>query len=91
MTPEYASPEQIRGATVGTSSDVYSLGVLLYELVSGKRPFDLRGKTLDEVLTAVVHTPPEAPRNGAADLEAILLKALRKEPVERYESAEGRS
>ena len=50
MTPEYASPEQIRGERVTAASDIYSLGVLLYELLSGVRPHDLKGKGADEIL-----------------------------------------
>jgi serine/threonine protein kinase len=76
MTPDYASPEQVRGESPGTSSDIYSLGVLLHELVTGRRPYRLAGKRLDEVLATVCETEIEKPRSGAADLDAIILKAL---------------
>jgi tetratricopeptide (TPR) repeat protein len=88
MTPDYASPEQVRGESPGTSSDIYSLGVLLHELVTGRRPYRLAGKRLDEVLATVCETEIEKPRSGAADLDAIILKALQKEALRRYRSVE---
>jgi hypothetical protein len=102
LTPNYASPEQIRGLPVTTASDVYSLGVLLYEVVSGQRPYDTGGRTLDRVLQIVVDTEPDLPsralgtrtlghpaygsRQLRGDIDAIVMKALRKEPDERYAS-----
>ena len=87
FTPEYASPEQVRGLPVGTSADVYALGVVLFELVSGRRPFDLAGKLLNEMERIVCEVlPPRAVAD--ADLDAIIQKALRKEPERRYGSAE---
>ena len=88
MTPDYASPEQVRGLPPGTSSDIYSLGVLLHELLTGRRPYRLAGKRLDEVLATVCEKEIERPRTGAADLDAIVLKALQKEPQRRYRSVE---
>ena len=61
MTPEYASPEQIRGEPVGTASDIYSLGVLLYELVAGTRPHRLEGMSAGEMEHAVCETVPADP------------------------------
>ena len=87
MTLEYASPEQTRGTPLGTATDIYSLGVLLHELLTGRRPFELSGKPLDEVLDIVCHRQPSKPGTGSADLDAIVLKALRKEPAQRYASA----
>ncbi|HTR38425.1 MAG TPA: serine/threonine-protein kinase [Bryobacteraceae bacterium] len=87
MTPDYASPEQIRGVPLSIASDIYSLGVLLYELLTGNRPYRLAGKTLDEVLEIVCEREPEKPQTGAKDLDAIVLKAMRKEPARRYSSA----
>ncbi len=102
MTPEYAAPEQVRGEEVTTSTDVYALGVLLYELLTGRRPFRLAGKSASQVESAVCHEEPTRPSTAGAgddnaeaqrerrrlegDLDTIVLKALRKEPGERYES-----
>ena len=105
MTPEYASPEQIRGEPITTASDVYSLAVVLFELLTGRTPYPTRsnrfGKLEDEVCEREPLTPSDAARRGPPatgppealrglddDLDAILLKALRKEPDERYSSVE---
>jgi non-specific serine/threonine protein kinase/serine/threonine-protein kinase len=96
MTPEYASPEQVRGETVTTASDVYSLGVLLYELLTGRRPYDVPAESLTAIVKAVCESEAVAPseaargRNRAAlrgDLDTIVLKALRQEPERRYQTA----
>ena len=98
-TPDYASPEQASGHRIGTATDVYSLGVLLYELLCGQRPLDLQGLTPAEreqrlweetPLPPSQRLPADAPQGAAlrGDLDTICLKALRKEPERRYESVE---
>jgi tetratricopeptide (TPR) repeat protein len=91
MTPNYASPEQILGRSISTASDIYSLGVLLHELLTGRRPYDLSGRTLEEVTRRVCEQELDPPQTGSKDLDAILAKAMRKEPNERYASAEALS
>ena len=116
LTPEYASPEQIRGERVTTAGDVYSLGVLLYELLTGQRPYELTSRNAAEIIRVVCETEPERPSSVVGspssvvettrrnkyftkdnarltkllkgDLDNIILKALRKEIVQRYSSVE---
>jgi serine/threonine-protein kinase len=108
LTPDYASPEQIAGKPIGTASDVYSLGVLMYELMTGARPYrlkrDSRGALEDAILAAApgrpstVVTVEGAGARGTSrsrlarmlrgDLDTIILKALKKEPAERYGTVE---
>lgn len=61
MTPEYASPEQVRGESVTTATDVYSLGVILYELLTSQRPFELKKYSVDEIIRAVCEAEPIPP------------------------------
>jgi tetratricopeptide (TPR) repeat protein len=91
LTPEYASPEQVLGQEITTSSDVYSLGVVLYELLTGQRLYRLKTRTPEEITGAVLSQQPEKPSANARlhpDLDDIVLTALRKEPERRYASAE---
>ena len=99
MTPQYASPEQLRGERVTTVSDVYALGVLLFELLTGERPYDVKGASADGAREIVARA--EATKASAAaarrgdgalaarlrgDLDAIVLTAMRLDPAERYGS-----
>jgi serine/threonine protein kinase len=93
LTPDYASPEQIMGEPLTTASDVYSLGVVLYELLCERRPYkltrDSRGALEDAILQAEPPTPssvvaPERRRELRGDLDTIVLKALKKRPEARY-------
>jgi tRNA A-37 threonylcarbamoyl transferase component Bud32 len=93
MTPDYASPEQVRGDAITTATDVYSLGAVLYELLTGRRPHALQNYDAVEIARVICLT--EAPRPSTTgnrrlrgDLDNIVLKALHKEPARRYSSVE---
>ncbi len=95
FTPEYASPEQVLGQPIATASDGYSLGVVLYELLTGVRPVRFAdrpvvdwGRIIREQEPAPPSTVAGAPRALRGDLDTILLKALRTEPERRYSSVE---
>ena len=70
MTADYASPEQIRGAQISTASDVYSLGVVLYELLAGRRPYRLEGRPADEVVRVVCEIDPPSPSAASGEATA---------------------
>ncbi len=99
LTPGYASPEQLRGERITVATDIYSLGVLLYMLLTDVHPFAADGPSTDEVRRRVLETDPARPgdvlrrrragggvtaRSVRGDLDTIVLKALRKEPERRY-------
>jgi eukaryotic-like serine/threonine-protein kinase len=95
FTPDYASPEQLQGELVTTSSDVYSLGIVLYELLAGRRPYMLKpGAHADMLARAIDAKSPARPSEAVSqsgtkralrgDLDTIALKSLKKEPSERY-------
>ncbi|HKP63094.1 MAG TPA: serine/threonine-protein kinase, partial [Polyangiales bacterium] len=109
LTPDYASPEQIAGRPITTASDVYSLGVVLYALLCGQRPYRVRRDSRGGLEDAILHTPPVRPsqqalgdqaaaarattprrlaRALAGDLDTIVGKALKKDPAERYATAD---
>jgi hypothetical protein len=92
MTPDYASPEQVRGEPLTTATDIYSLGAVLYELVTGARPHHIDTWSPSaieaEICTNEPRTPSSIAPNIDADLDNLILMALRKEPQRRYASAE---
>ncbi|MBA2685099.1 MAG: protein kinase [Gemmatimonadaceae bacterium] len=95
FTPEYASPEQVLGETVTTAADVYALGVVLYELLTGERPLNLARSNPADWTRIVREAQPKPPSavvpDGRAlrgDLDTIALMALRKEPERRYQSVD---
>ncbi|MDY7108655.1 MAG: protein kinase [Planctomycetota bacterium] len=71
MTPEYASPEQVRGDPITTASDVYSLGVLLYELLSGHRPYRIKSRVRAELERIICEEDPERPSTALSRIEAL--------------------
>jgi serine/threonine protein kinase/tetratricopeptide (TPR) repeat protein len=71
MTPDYASPEQVRGLSVTTATDVYSLGVLLYELLTGHRPHRLKNRRTDEIVRAICEEEPERPSTSVSRVEEV--------------------
>ena len=98
LTLPYASPEQLSGAPLSTATDVYSLGVVLYELLAGSRPHGQEDAPSRDLERAILEDEPEPPsarvstprwvRRLTGDLDTICLKALRKEPDRRYSSPE---
>lgn len=92
LTPDFASPEQIRGEQVSTATDVYSLGAVLYLLLTGQKPHQFTSRSAGAIEAAICRAEPIRPSHHVpelrGDLETILLEALRKEPGERYASAD---
>ncbi len=103
MTPDYASPEQVRGGTITTATDVYSLGAVLYELLTTRRPHQFQTYSPLGIERAICETEAPRPSDAArqqtdaptklarqlnGDLDNIVLMALRKEPSRRYQSVE---
>ena len=95
FTPEYASPEQVNGDLMTTSSDVYSVGVLLYVLLTDRPPYDLRDLQPDEMKRTICREQPDLPSRAAPaarrralakELDAIVMRALQKDPGARYVS-----
>ena len=95
MTPEFAAPEQIRGEPVSTATDVYSLGVLLYQLLTGERLYEIRGKSPAEIERIICDDVPPKPSVRSrqiargqlrGDLDLIVMTALQKAPGRRYQS-----
>ena len=106
LTLDYASPEQVNNASLGTASDVYSLGIVLYELLTGSRPYRPKGSTRRDLEQAILDQDPSKPsdqlitantgdsesgksaRRMRGDLDTVVLKALRKDPKQRYATAQ---
>jgi tetratricopeptide (TPR) repeat protein len=97
LTPRYAAPEQIDDEPVTTATDVYALGVLLYELVAHRHPVGAADIAAGDLLKSIMVDDPPKPsevgpvdwrREIAGDLDTIVMKALKKQPAERYQSGE---
>jgi serine/threonine protein kinase len=89
-TPQYLAPEQVQSGEIDTRADIYSAGVVLYEIFTGDVPF--RAGTAMEVLVKHLQEEPPAPRSRWAEmpprLEAAILRCLRKDPAERFQTVE---
>jgi serine/threonine-protein kinase len=87
-TPSYMSPEQVKGRAVDGRSDIFSLGVMLYEMVTGEKPFP--GQNITTVIYKIVNEDPVPPRqinpSIHAGISAVVMRALEKEPDQRYQS-----
>ncbi len=95
MTPHYASPEQIDGRAKSTLTDVYSLGVVLYELLSEAKPFGSKAVAMHEVLRRICEDDPRKPSAAGehskqlrGELDNIILKAMRRVPEQRYRTVD---
>jgi len=96
LTYKYAAPEQLTADPITTATDVYSLGILLFELLTGRHPFRFKEKSYTEIEHSIRHEAPPLPANidsgsrnlSDSELDSIVLKALNKNPANRYQSAQ---
>src|SRR5262249_32294783 len=91
MTPAYAAPEQLRGGRIGIHTDVYALGVVLYQLITGRLPFEASDDDIETLIVERDAEPPSAAGRGSeisksewADLDVLCLTAMHKDPARRY-------
>ena len=88
-TPNYISPEQLKGLPIDRRADLFSLGVVMYEMLLGKRPF--KGENITSLIYAILHSEPEKPSSVNPQIpllfDHIVNRALRKVPAERYQKA----
>jgi serine/threonine-protein kinase len=91
-TPHYASPEQLKGQTIDRRSDIYSTGVMAYEMLAGRRPFEPDNDSISSVIIKVISEAPRPMNTDVSrmlpEIEAIVSKAMAKLPDERYQSAD---
>jgi serine/threonine protein kinase len=92
LTPDYASPEQVTGGPVTTATDIYSLGAVLYKILTGVSPHRFQGDSMEQITSTIcagrIVPPSKLEPALRGDLDTILMKALRKEPQERYATVE---
>jgi eukaryotic-like serine/threonine-protein kinase len=90
-TLNYMSPEQVRGGKCTAASDVFSAGIVFFQLITGRHPFSTRTSTLPQILSAIVFEAPPSMKSLTPDapegMEFVVLKALEKEPVKRWQNA----
>ena len=91
-TPHYASPEQLKGDTIDRRTDVYSVGVMAYEMLAGRRPFEPDNESISSVIIKVINEPPKPMDTNVSrllpEIETIVSKAIAKSPKERYQTAD---
>ena len=90
LTPDYASPEQLRGEPPSAAADIYSLGAVLYQVITEQRPFDLKKASLADALQIIekgVQAPSQITKGLPRELDTIIAKAMHPDPAQRYSSA----